>query len=215
MKKFSVCIVLLSALALISGCSTAQAACPGGNCSLGLWSPWGGVWYYQSPCAGGRCAVKKAAEPGGEAPAGDLLPAADAAGGEAPAGDLLPAADAAVAKPADPEPVEEPVLTAQPSLCEIVAQLVNRQRERAGLPALEIDPVLCRDCESHSEWMARGGGFRHGFYAGRECIAMGVRSGELAVSMWLGSDGHRAILLGVGKSIGVGRSGNYWTLRVR
>lgn len=200
MKRTLMFCLLLLAAALCGGCSSAQAQCPGGRCaSVGVWSPWGGVWYYASPCAGGRCAVKKAAEPGGEAPAGDLLPAADAA----------------VAEPADPEPVEEPVLTAQPSLCEIVAQLVNRQRERAGLPALEIDPVLCRDCESHSEWMARGGGFRHGFYAGRECIAMGVRSGELAVSMWLGSDGHRAILLGAGHAIGVGRCGNYWTLRVR
>ena len=200
MKRTLMFSLLILAAALCGGCSSAQAQCPGGRCaSVGVWSPWGGAWYYASPCAGGRCAVKKAAEPGGEAPAGDLLPAADAA----------------VAKPADPEPVEEPVLTAQPSLCEIVAQLVNRQRERAGLPALEIDPVLCRDCESHSEWMARGGGFRHGFYAGRECIAMGVRSGELAVSMWLGSDGHRAILLGAGRAIGVGRCGNYWTLRVR
>lgn len=195
MKRTLMLMCLCASLALISGCSTAQAACPGGNCSLGLWSPWGGVWYYQSPCAGGRCAAAKPAEP--EEPKVEAEPADQ--------------------EPADtvPELVEEPVLTAQPSLCEIVAQLVNRQRERAGLPALEIDPVLCRDCESHSEWMARGGGFRHGFYAGRECIAMGVRSGELAVSMWLGSDGHRAILLGAGRAIGVGRCGNYWTLRVR
>jgi len=207
MKRTSMFVLLILAAALIGGCSSAQAQCPGGNCSRGwgVWSPWVGGYYWQSPCAGGKCAVKKpAAEP--EDPKAEE---------EA---DHFRVSAEKVAEPADtvPEIVEEPVLTAQPSLCEIVAQIVNRHRERMGLPALEIDPVLCRDCESHSEWMARGGGFQHGYYTGsRECIAMGVRSGELVVNMWLGSSGHRAILLGVGKSIGVGRCGSFWTLRVR
>lgn len=209
MKRTLMFSLLCAVLALISGCSSAQAACPGGNCSLGVWSPWGGVWYYQSPCAGGKCSARPNVDEN-QAPKEPENPSLEP---ECPKLDEIDAAP----ETADEVPVlvEEPVLTAQPSLCEIVAQLVNRHRERLGLPALEIDPVLCRDCESHSEWMARGGGFRHGFYAGRECIAMGVRSGELVVNMWLGSSGHRAILLGVGKSIGVGRSGNYWTLRVR
>lgn len=210
MKRILMLILACGIAALAGGCSTANAQCPGGRCaSAGFWSPWGGVWYYASPCAGGKCSARPNVDEN-QAPKEPENPSLEP---ECPNLDEIDAAP----ETADevPVPVEEPVLTAQPSLCEIVAQLVNRQRERAGLPALEIDPVLCRDCESHSEWMARGGGFRHGFYAGRECIAMGVRSGELAVSMWLGSDGHRAILLGAGRAIGVGRCGNYWTLRVR
>ena len=61
-----------------------------------------------------------------------------------------------------------------------------------------------------------GGGFRHAYYSGgRECIAYGVRSPEAVVSLWLNSSGHRAIILGGGRILGVGCSGNYWTLRVR
>ena len=187
MKKFSVCIVLLSALALISGCSSAHAACPGGNCSLGVWSPWGGVWYYQSPCANGKCAVKKpAAEP------------------EEPK-----------VEEEAPETAEEaPQLVEFKPFCVRVAELVNAQRAALGLPALELDESLCHGCDSHSAYMARNG-FQHAYYGGRECIAYGVRSPEAVVNLWLGSSGHRAIILGGGKTLGVGCSGNYWTLRVR
>jgi len=192
-KRTSMFMVLVAALALISGCSSAQAACPGGNCSLGVWSPWGGVWYYQSPCANGRCAVKKPTEP--EEPKAEE-PAPEVA-------DTVPAL------------VEEPVIEAQPSVCEIVSEIVNRHRERMGLPALEIDPVLCQGCEEHSVWMAANG-FRHAYgIGGRECIATGIRSPEAVINLWLGSDGHRAILLGTGHAIGVGRCGSFWTLRVR
>jgi len=194
--KRTLMFMCLCALALISGCSTAQAQCPGGNCSRGwgVWSPWVGGYYWQSPCAGGKCAVKKPAAEPEESKAEEPAP-----------------------EPADtaPEIVEEPVIEAQPSLCEIVSEIVNRHRERLGLPALEIDPVLCQGCEEHSVWMAANG-FRHAYgIGGRECIAMGIRSPEAVITLWLGSDGHRAILLGTGHAIGVGRCGNYWTLRVR
>ena len=194
MKRTSMFILMVLSLALISGCGSAQAACPGGRCaSVGVWSPWGGVWYYQSPCAGGRCAAKPAAEP--EEPKAEE-PAPEAA-------DTVP------------EIVEEPVIEAQPSICEIVSEIVNRHRERMGLPALEIDPVLCQGCEEHSVWMAANG-FRHAYgIGGRECIAMGIRSPEAVITLWLGSDGHRAIILGTGHAIGVGRCGSFWTLRVR
>ncbi len=193
-KRTSMFMVLCAALALISGCGSAQAACPGGRCaSVGVWSPWGGVWYYQSPCANGRCAAKKAAEP--EEPKVEE-----------------PAPEAAEEAP---QLVEEPVIEAKPSLCEIVSEIVNRHRERLGLPALEIDPLLCQGCEEHSVWMAANG-FRHAYgIGGRECIATGIRSPEAVINLWLGSDGHRAILLGTGHAIGVGRCGSFWTLRVR
>ena len=205
MKRTLMFMCLCAALALISGCGSAQAACPGGNCSLGwgVWSPWVGGYYWQSPCAGGKCrtAAKPAAPP--EEP-DHFRESTKMAEEPAPE-----AADTA------PEIVEEPVIEAKPSLCEIVSEIVNRHRERLGLPALEIDPLLCQGCEEHSVWMAANG-FRHAYgIGGRECIATGIRSPEAVINLWLGSDGHRAILLGTGKSIGVGRCGSYWTLRVR
>ncbi len=59
-------------------------------------------------------------------------------------------------------------------------------------------------------------GFVHAYGIGaRECIASGAGSPEAVVNMWLNSSGHRAILLGPGRIVGIGRSGSFWTLRVR
>lgn len=186
MKRTLMFMCMVLSLALVSGCGSAQAACPGGRCaSVGVWSPWGGVWYYQSPCAGGKCAVKKAAEP------------------EEPK----------VEEEADHFRESAKMVEFKP-FCVRVAELINAQRKALGLPALELDESLCQGCDSHSAYMARNG-FGHAYYGGRECIAYGVRSPEAVVNMWLGSSGHRAILLGSGKIFGVGCSGNYWTLRVR
>lgn len=184
MKRTLMFMCMVAAL-LCGGCSSAQAACPGGRCaSVGVWSPWGGVWYYQSPCAGGRCAAKKAA------------------------------AAPEVAEEAEPQ--DAPAVAALPSVCEIVSTLVNDQRKTLGLPALAVDPALCDGAARHSAFMRNGGGFQHGYYSGtRECIAYGVTTPQAVVRLWLNSSGHRAILLGAGKTIGVGRSGSYWTLRVR
>lgn len=191
MKRTLTFSLLILAAALCGGCSSAQAQCPGGRCaSLGVWSPWGGVWYYQSPCAGGRCAAKKAAEP--EEPEVEA---------EEPA----------------PEPAEEaPQLVEFKPFCLRVAELVNAHRKALGLQALELDESLCDVCDRHSAWMASGGGLTHAYYGGgRECIAQGVRSPEAVVNLWLGSSGHRAIILGTGRTLGVGCSGVFWTLRVR
>lgn len=197
MKKLMLGTILLIAAALISGCSTAQAQCPGGNCSRGwgVWSPWVGGYYYTSPCSGGKCwTAAKPAEP---------------AEPEEPK----------AAEPADPEPETAgtvPELVEFRPFCQRVAELINAQRAALGLPALELDENLCSGCDRHSAWMASGGGLTHAYYAGaRECIAYGVRTPESVVNLWLGSSGHRAILLGGGKTLGVGCSGNYWTLRVR
>ncbi|MBQ6158040.1 MAG: CAP domain-containing protein [Thermoguttaceae bacterium] len=110
----------------------------------------------------------------------------------------------------------EPPVVAELSICGKVAQIINARREALGLPVFEVDPELCISCDRHSAFMASGGGFQHGYYTGaRECIAYGVRSPEAVVNLWLNSSGHRAIILGGGKTLGVGCSGNYWTLRVR
>ena len=191
MKRISMLALLCGAAALVCGCSTASAACPGGRCaSVGVWSPWGGVWYYQTQCAGGKCAAKPA-EPEEPKEAPEAVPE---------------------------EPADEVPVIAEPEFkpfCVRVAELVNKQRAALGLAPLELDPALCSGCDRHSAWMANGGGFQHGYYGGRECIAYGVRTPEALVNMWLGSSGHRAILLGAGRIVGVGTSGGYWTLRIR
>ena len=190
-------LALLSALLLTVGCSSANAACPGGNCSLGVWSPWGGAWYYASPCASGKCrTAAKPTEP--EEPVAAVEEQqADAAANEPAPETACPASDF---KP----------------FCLRVAELINAQRAANGLPALHLDLSLCAGCDRHSSWMRSGGGFQHAYYAGaRECIAYGVRTPEAVVGMWLNSSGHRAIILGGGKTLGVGCSGSFWTLRVR
>ncbi len=195
MKRTLMFSLLILAAALIGGCSSASAQCVGGNCSRGwgVWSPWVGGYYWQSPCAGGKCSVTKKAEPGGEAPA------------------------SVAEEPDEPIPADEaPQLVEFKPFCLRVAELVNVRRKAAGLPALELDESLCSGCDRHSAWMASGGGLTHAYYGGgRECIAQGVRSPEAVVNLWLGSSGHRAIILGTGRTLGVGCSGSFWTLRVR
>lgn len=185
MKKLFLCEWIAALAIMCGGCSSASAQCAGGRCaSVGVWSPWGGVYYWQSPCTGGKCATQKNEEP---------------------------------KAPAEPIPADEaPQLVEFRPFCVRVAELVNAQRKALGLPALELDENLCSGCDRHSAWMASGGGLTHAYYGGgRECIAQGVRSPEAVVNLWLGSSGHRAIILGTGRTLGVGCSGSFWTLRVR
>ena len=186
MKRTLMFSLLILAAALIGGCSSASAQCVGGNCSRGwgVWSPWIGGYYWQSPCTGGKCATQKNEEP---------------------------------KAPAEPIPADEaPQLVEFKPFCARVAELINTHRKALGLPALELDESLCDGCDRHSAWMASGGGLTHAYYGGgRECIAQGVRSPEAVVNLWLGSSGHRAIILGTGRTLGVGCSGSFWTLRVR
>ena len=198
-------LALLSALLLTAGCSSANAACPGGNCSLGVWSPWGGAWYYASPCAGGRCQRPKLDEKTG--PKEPENPSIEPE---------CPNVDEIAPEPADPEPADTaPVLVEFKPFCLRAAELINAQRAALGLAPLELDDTLCAGCDSHSRYMASYG-FVHAYGIGaRECIASGAGSPEAVVNMWLGSSGHRAILLGPGRIVGIGRSGSFWTLRVR
>lgn len=201
-------LILMSFAVLTLGCSSAQAACPGGNCSRGwgVWSPWVGGYYYRTQCAGGKCrTAAKPADPAPEEPVPEPIPADD------------PAAGQKIDLPDESEIADTvPQLVEFKPFCVRVAELVNKQRAAIGLPALTLDGALCSGCDRHSSWMANGGGFQHAYYAGaRECIAYGVRTPEAVVSMWLNSSGHRAIILGGGKTLGVGCSGSYWTLRVR
>ena len=220
MKRTTMFLSLALIALVIPGCSTASAQCPGGRCyTASVWSPWAGIYYSNSPCAGGRCrTAAKPAEP--EEPVAE--PADPEAG--LPITGVSSLADAHADATAEPGAENRPPRLADtaPQLVEFkpfclrVAEIVNAQRAALGLAPLQLDENLCSGCDRHSAWMASGGGFQHAYYAGaRECIAYGVRSPEAVVNLWLNSSGHRAIILGGGKTLGVGCSGNYWTLRVR
>ncbi len=102
--------------------------------------------------------------------------------------------------------VEVKTLSREEAELEIV-RLVNEERVKAGLPALEIDPGLMQLARSRSEDMAARGYFSHydpetgEYLAGntRENIVRGDRlsqsEAERSVSWWMDSDGHRANIL--------------------
>lgn len=154
--------------------------------------PWFGGYSYATQCANGQCQRKQAPAKQETNPSLEPAPPAEPA-------DETPTLNAPEIKP----------------FCLRVIELINAHRKALGLPALQVDSTLCTGCDSHSAWMSRNG-FQHAYgIGGRECIAYGVRSPEAVVNMWLNSSGHRAIILGSGRIIGVGFSGVYWTLRVR
>lgn len=80
----------------------------------------------------------------------------------------------------------------------------NAQRQRYGLPALEVDMNLVVTARRHASWMSLTRAFRHTTLPVAENIAMGQRSSLEVVSDWMGSPGHRAnILNGSHRRIGV------------
>lgn len=213
--------VLIGFLATLMTSGT-WAQCPGGCCSGGScyqgyswggWRPGAYGWWYREP------PVTTSQTPAPLTPAEEKelesAPVPDAcSGGICPPrlGD----------QPEVNDDQREEQLTAEargeyrpPRLGARVIEIINRHRAALGLPPLKADESLCDGCARHSTWMASGGGFRHGYSGARECIAYGVQSPEAVVNMWLGSSGHRAIILGGGQFIGAGCSGVFWTVRVR
>ncbi|MDT0611901.1 CAP domain-containing protein [Streptomyces lancefieldiae] len=115
-----------------------------------------------------------------------------------------------------------------------VVDLTNRERSRAGLPALGVDARLTRAAQAHSADMVARDFYSHtdpdggkprdrAAAAGAtrrtvgENIACGQRSPADVVEGWMNSPGHRANILkadfthiGVGLA-GGGRAGTYWT----
>ena len=191
--KFILGLAVLASIII----ETAWAQCPsgrccrGGNCPAGVqayWTPFG--WQYY------RTAKAKPAEQEdqGENPSIEKV---------VPETPLPPEFEEKTASKVEIKP-----------LCLRVIELINEQRKSAGLPALLPDETLSVGCDSHSNYM-RSYGFGHAQNGGRECIAMGVMTPESVVRLWLNSSGHRAILLGGGRIIGVGVSGSFWTLRIR
>ncbi|MFC9913485.1 CAP domain-containing protein [Streptomyces sp. NPDC059862] len=115
-----------------------------------------------------------------------------------------------------------------------VVELTNRERTRAGLPPLTVDPVLTTAAQAHSADMVTRDFYSHTAPDGSqpwdraaaagstrrsigENIACGQRSPAEVVTGWMNSPGHRANILkpgfthiGIGFA-GGGRAGTYWT----
>ncbi|MGC0335654.1 CAP domain-containing protein [Streptomyces sp. SLBN-8D4] len=115
-----------------------------------------------------------------------------------------------------------------------VVGLTNRERARAGLPPLAVDPLLARAAQAYSNDMAVRAFYSHTSPEGTqpwdraaaagsarrsigENIACGQRSAAEVVEGWMNSPGHRANILkpdfthiGIGFA-GGGPAGTYWT----
>ena len=110
-----------------------------------------------------------------------------------------------------------------PLALEIFAQ-TNAYRQRHGLNALAIDPVLMESAQAWTEVMARTGRFNHsssGRYrpGASENIAYGNSDATRTMSQWINSGGHRRNMLGshgvMGIGVADGPRGRYWTQQFR
>jgi uncharacterized protein YkwD len=79
-----------------------------------------------------------------------------------------------------------------------IVTYTNAERQRYGLPPLEIDAGLVRSARDHCAWMTRRQCLRHTSKPVAENIAMGQRSSKEVVRDWMGSSGHRANILNRG-----------------
>ncbi|HZG74056.1 MAG TPA: CAP domain-containing protein [Chondromyces sp.] len=112
-----------------------------------------------------------------------------------------------------------------------VVDLTNKERAKAGLPALALDTELSKVARKKSEDMLAKNYFSHtsptygspfdmmkqfgiSYRSAGENIAKGQRSPEEVVNAWMNSEGHRANILNKDFThIGVGyvENGNIWT----
>jgi len=119
----------------------------------------------------------------------------------------------------------------QASVEQEVVKLVNAERAKAGLAALQEDWELSRVANYKSQDMHDKKYFDHtsptygtpftmmknfgiSYQSAGENIAMGQRSAQEVVTAWMNSDGHRANILNKNYThIGIGyvADGNYWT----
>jgi len=111
---------------------------------------------------------------------------------------------------------------------QILAEL-NRERQKQGLPPLVCDGDVEPVAQGHADDMARRGYFDHytpeglaptdrldaagvSYISYGENIAWGSHTAKSVVSLWMGSTGHRANILGDFTGVGIGVSGNYYVL---
>jgi len=103
-------------------------------------------------------------------------------------------------------------LTAHPTI-QRVLELENEERARYGLPALKLNPEMCKAAQNHATWMANTGYYTHSNLPWPEIIHSGPRTPEGAVTGWIYSPSHHGIMLS-GREAGIGyavRNGaTYW-----
>jgi len=165
------------------------------------------------------------AEPESETPAEPEKPA------ETPAEPEQPTAEPE--QPAEPETPAEPERPSSGANAyeREVIRLVNAERAKYGLAALQEDAALTRTARMKSQDMRDNRYFDHNsptygtpfqlmksqgisYRTAGENIAMGYATPEAVVNAWMNSSGHRANILNSSYTrIGVGyvESGNYWT----
>lgn len=127
----------------------------------------------------------------------------------------------------DPEPAQ-PTATGGNAEDQVVG-IVNAERADAGCGPLKVDDRITAAAQAHAEDMAAKDYFSHDSQDGRtfdqrirnagypspgaENIAVGARTADQVMQMWMDSDGHRANILNCDlNTIGVGldRNGFYW-----
>lgn len=140
-------------------------------------------------------------------------------------------------------PVEKPASTTQNNTTlpssnltyeQKVVELVNIERQKAGLPALKLDAAISNVARTKSKDMTTNNYFAHqsptygsagdmlrqfgiSWRAWGENIAAGQATPEIVVNAWMNSSGHRANILSPNfNKIGVGYATNasgrpYWT----
>ncbi len=116
-------------------------------------------------------------------------------------------------------------LDAEEAQCVLELNLV---RNLLGLPAVAIDPALCKAARGHSADMEQHKFFSHDSplpgkaspwdrarladtSASAENIAAGMSDGGEANQVWWHSPGHMKNMLGGHLRVGIGRSGSLWT----
>ncbi len=81
----------------------------------------------------------------------------------------------------------------------------NSEREKRGLPPLEVDNKLMQSARDHCSWMTWYRNFTHSRRGVAENIAMGQQDSNAVVRAWMNSSGHRANILDPNhRRIGVG-----------
>jgi uncharacterized YkwD family protein len=143
----------------------------------------------------------------------------------------IPATPTSPTKPTTPTVPTAPVDNSVVAYENKVLELVNVERQKAGLSPLKMDEPLRKVARLKSEDMKANGYFDHNsptygspfdmmkkfgisYTMAGENIAMGQRTPEAVVTAWMNSPGHRANILKPGYTfIGVGyvASGSYWT----
>lgn len=76
-----------------------------------------------------------------------------------------------------------------------ILHYTNLQRQRHGLPPLELDERLLKSARAHCQWMCRRDSLQHTTAPVAENIAWGQGSAEEVVRDWMNSPGHRANIL--------------------